>query len=296
MSFYRFIDAERARWSVRILCRVLGVARSAYYDWLEGDHPGRKPDEASLSVHIKAIWRRSRGTYGVPRVHAELRAEGHRVGRHRVARLMREFGLTGTPKRRFRGSTTDSNHDNRIAENLLQRDFRATRPNQVWVGDITYLPTTSGWVYLAVLIDLFSRKVVGWALEPHMRTDLCLSAFKRAVAARVSVVELIHHTDRGSQYTSDDYQKAVSAVGAVPSMSRKGDCWDNAVAESFFGTLEQELVGRLKRPWRGPEDARADLSGYIHGFYNGRRRHSTIGFMSPVDFERSHVMSEAVAA
>ncbi len=288
MSSYRFIQAEEARWSVRSMCSVLGVSRSAYYDWLSHDsHHGTDAD-AVLAVHIKAIHRRSRRTYGSPRVHAELVAEGHRVGRNRVARLMRELGLSGIPRRRFKGTTTRSDHEDPVADNLLDRDFSADRPNQAWVGDITYLRTSAGWVYLAVLIDLFSRKVVGWAMADHMRTELCLAALHQAVASRQPGPGLVHHTDRGCQYTSRAYQAALGSRGITPSMSRKGNCWDNAVSESFFGTLEQELVRENDGDWNDLDEARAAVSNYIHSFYNSMRRHSTIGYRSPVDFERHH--------
>ena len=209
------------------------------------------------------------------------------MGHERVARLMREHGLSGTPKRRFRPTTTTTNPAARVAANILNRQFTATRPNQAWVGDITYLRTRSGWVYLAVLLDLFSRKVVGWSLQKHMQTELCLQALQQAVATRQPGTGLLHHTDRGSQYTSDDYGKNLEAIGAIPSMSRKGNCWDNAVAESFFGTLEQEEV-RQGADWADEDAARAAVSDYIHGFYNQRRRHSTLGQLSPVDFEAAH--------
>ncbi len=295
MTAYRFIDAEKAIWPVRVICRALRVSRSAYYTWKQGGTTGRAASDATLSVHIKAIHRRSLGTYGVPRVLAELRAEGHQVGKERVGRLMREQGLTGTPKRRYRPTTTDSDHDDRVAENLLDRKFTSTVPNQAWVGDITYLATRAGWVYLAVLIDLFSRKVVGWSLQQHMQTELCLQALHQAVATRHPGPGLLHHTDRGSQYTSDDYQDALEAIGATPSMSRKGNCWDNAVAESFFGTLEQELVLQLEEAWHDEAAARAAVGAYIHGFYNQRRRHSTLGQLSPVQFEAAHRVVEAAA-
>lgn len=295
MSIYRFIAAEKAQWPVRLMCRVLGVARSAYSDWAQREPSPRATEDAVLAVHIKAIHRRARGTYGSPRIHAELRAEGRLVGRRRVARLMRQHGLEGTPKRRFKGSTTDSAHDDRVAENLLQREFSVQGPNQAWVGDITYLPTAVGWVYLAVLLDLYSRKVVGWALANHMQTELCLMAWAQAVATRAPEPGLVHHTDRGSQYTSAAYQQALERVGAVPSMSRKGDCWDNAVAESFFGTLEQELVGQSE-PWATENEARQAVSGYIHGFYNSIRRHSSLDYVAPVAFEAARRVAEEAAA
>ena len=295
MTRYRFIHAERACWSVRLLCRVLGVARSAYYAWCRDVPSPRALDDATLVVHIKAIHRRSRATYGSPRVYVELRADGFEVGRRRVARLMREHGLEGIPKKRFKGSTTDSVHEDPVAPNLLDRKFVVAGPNLAWVGDITYLPTQAGWVYLAVLLDLYSRKVVGWSLASHMQTELCLEALAQAVALRAPQAGLVHHTDRGSQYTSGAYQQALEHVGAVASMSRKGNCWDNAVAESFFGTLEQELV-RVEGPWADADAARAAVSDYIHGFYNDHRRHSTLGYQSPVDFEAERRQVERAAA
>ncbi len=249
MRVYQFIDAERACWPVRAMCRVLGVARSAFNDWARGELGRRAVEDARLEVHIKAIHRRSNGTYSSPRVRRELVGEGLVVGVHRVARLMRELELSGTPKRRFKGTTTVSKDGDQFATNLLDRDFATEAPNKAWVGDITYLPTRLGWVYLAVLIDLFSRKVVGWSLASHMQTDLCLDALGSALATRAPPAGLIHHTDRGSQYTSGAYQDALAAAGATPSMSRKGNCWDNAVAESFFATLKQELLAQMDELW-----------------------------------------------
>jgi transposase InsO family protein len=241
----------------------------------------------ALLVHVKAIWRRSRQTYGAPRITRELREEGLVVGQRRVARLMRENGMAGIPKRRFKRPDTPPDSQLPAADNLLDRQFTVTAPNVAWVTDITYLPITGGFVYLAVLLDLFSRKVVGWALESHMRTELCLAALSRAVVARQPAPGLIHHSDQGSQYRSTAYQQALSELGAVVSMSRKGNCWDNAVAESFFGTLEQELVLR-EGPFADLEAAYTAVSDYIHHFYNERRRHSTLGHQSPVAFEEAH--------
>ena len=253
-----------------------------------------KVGNASLSVHVRAIHRRSRGTYGSPRIHAELKSEGHRVGRHRVARLMREMGLSGTPKRRFRVTTTRSKHTMPVAENVLQRDFHVDAPNRVWVGDITYLSTAAGFVVLSVLLDLYRRKVVGWSLAPHMHTERCMNALNQAKPTRSPAPGLLHHSDRGSQYTSGAYQGALAAISARPSMSRKGDCWDNAVAESFFGTLEQELVRSSPR-WADGEEARKAVGETIHSFYNAQRRHSSLGYLSPVDFELRHHTSARAA-
>jgi len=295
VSTYRFISLEKARWSVRMLCRVLRVARSAYHAWVASPKSLHAVEDSALTVHIKVIHRRSRGTYGAPRVHAELVAEGHEVGRRRVARLMRLAGLAGTPKRRYRGTTTDSDHQDRVADNVLNRSFQAAAPNQLWVGDITYLPTSRGWVYLAVLVDLFSRKIVGWAMRADMQTELCLQALRRAIATRQPAPGLVHHTDRGSQYTSREYQQKLARIGATPSMSRKGNCWDNAVAESFFGTMEQELVLNKEGAWRDIDHAKKAVGDYIHGFYNNYRRHSTNGQISPVEYEARYRALERAA-
>lgn len=292
MTLYRFIDAERAHTPIRLLCRTLGVARSAFYAWRHGG-PSRRDQEATrLAVHIRAIHRRSRGTYGSPRVHAALLQQGLPVGRKRVARLMASLGLSGTPKRRFRRSVAGASTN--VAENLLKRDFTTDAPNRAWVTDITYLHTSVGFVYLAVVIDLFSRKVVGWSLASHMRTELCLAALARAIAARMPQRGLVHHSDRGCQYTSAEYQRALQARGLVASMSRKGNCWDNAVAESFFGTLEHELV-KQSTMWADAVEARAAVSDYIHGFYNAERLHSRLGYRSPVAFEETHQRVQVAA-
>ena len=225
---------------------------------------------------------------------AALRKQGVLVNHKRVARIMRAEGLQGLPRRRFHGSTTDSAHARPVAPNVLARDFSAQAPNVAWVGYITYLPVASGWAYLAILIDLFSRKVVGWALDEHMRTELCLTALRRAVAARQPSVGLVHHSDRGAQYASAEYAEALQRAGIVQSMSRKGNCWDNAVAESFFGTLEQELGGRAR--WASVAQARVEVGRWIQDFYNDERLHSTLGFRSPVEYETIHQASMSEAA
>ena len=264
------------------MCRVLRVSRSSFYEWLRG-RTWRPDKDAGTLAHIKAAHQASRGTYGSPRVVAELRAQGMKIGRRRVARLMSESGLSGTPKRRFKGTTTDSAHGLKVAPNLLDRQFTVASPNAVWVGDITYLPVADGWVYLAVLIDLYSRKVVGWSMADNMETELCLAALRQAVTTRRGAQGTMHHSDRGSQYASRAYTTALSDFGMVQSMSRKGNCWDNAVAESFFGTLEQELIkGRVWTDLAAAQDAVGD---YIHRFYNQERRHSNNGHLSPVEFE-----------
>ncbi|MFT6230893.1 MAG: putative transposase [Myxococcota bacterium] len=287
VAVYRFMLTEKALgvWPVAAMGRALQVCTSAYYQWAK-DPAATERSDPLLRVHIRAIHRKSRKTYGAPRIHAELQEEGHRVARKRVARLMQEEQLSGVPTQKvFRVSTTLSEHEDPIADNLLQRNFTVEPPNQAWVGDITYLRTPAGFVYLAVIVDLHSRRVVGWAIRDHMRTRLVLEALDRAVALRRPGAGRTHHTDRGSQYASVEYRSALDTIGAVPSMRRKGDCWDNAVAESFFGTLEQEWV-KQSREGSGLAEARSAVIDYIVPFYTHERRHSTLGQKSPVVFER----------
>jgi len=279
---FELVHAERDNFPVALSCRVLEVSRSGYYRWLQAEPSKRECDDAVLKAHVKDIHREHKGRYGSPRIHRELKERGHCVGRKRVARLMREEGLQGRKKRRFR-RTTDSRHSLRIAPNLLNRDFTSASANKVWVGDITYVPTTEGWLYLAVLLDMFSRRVVGWAMSDHIDTELALKALEMACVARNPPAGLVHHTDRDVRYASDEYQQALTDMGAVPSMSRKADCWDNAVAESFFATLEKELLG--DKAIRSRRLTRVAIANYIENYYNVRRRHSHIGFATPLEHE-----------
>ncbi len=287
------IRAEKANFPVAFMCRQLGLSTSGYYAWERREVSQRQRDDAVLMEEIKASHRRSRGTYGSPRIYDDLKEQGETVGRHRVARLMRENGITARPLKRFR-KTTDSNHNLPVAPNLLERNFETDRPDLVWVGDITYIWTARGWTYLAVILDLFSRRVVGWALDDNIRSELVLKALEMAVGLRQVAPGLIFHSDRGSQYASHDYQKALAAAGITPSMSRKGDCWNNAVSESFFSTLKRELVS--KRYWLNMKAARLAIHEYIEAFYNGRRKHSTNGNLSPVEYERRFKCQAAMAA
>lgn len=281
---FAFIEAEKAHYPVSVLCSVLEVSRSGFYAWRKRPKSSRASKDAVLAEAITKVYASSRGTYGSPRVHAELREQGEVVSRKRVARLMRDQGLVARRKRRFRPATTDSNHQQPVAENLLNRSFERTSPNQAWVGDITYIPTGEGWLYLAALIDLFSRRVVGWAMSDHIDRQLTLDALEMAVVNRRKVVkDVLHHSDRGSQYASADYRRALADAGLIASMSRKGNCWDNAVAESFFSTLKWELNHR--RPFETRSDARRAIFEYIEVFYNRRRRHSSLGYLSPMQFE-----------
>ena len=239
---FEFVHAEKANHSVRTLCRVLQVSPSGYYAWRQERSGTRRNEDAVLAVHIRAIYKRSRRTYGSPRVTEQLKREGFAVGRNRVARLMRQEGLEAVPPKRFR-VTTDSKHSEPVAPNLLARQFDPAGPNEAWATDITYVRTWQGWLYLAVVIDLFSRRVVGWAADSHMRTELVLDALAMALARRRPGVGLVHHSDRGSQYASKRYQDELERHGIIASMSRKGDCWDNAVAESFFRHHQGRAAG-----------------------------------------------------
>ena len=279
---FALIDAEKAKYPLAVLCAALEVSRSGYYAWKGRPAPARANADEQLGVEIAAIHRRSRATYGSPRVHAELRAKDRRVGKKRVERLMRENGLAARRKRRFR-RTTDSNHTSPIAPNVLQRNFEQAAPNQAWVTDVTYLFTAEGWLYLAAMLDLFSRRVVGWATSDTNDRFLALAALNQALRARRPRAGLVHHSDRGSPYASEDYRSALREGGITASMSRTGDCWDNSVAESFFATLKGELVDHEHYPTRAAASAAVDE--YIERFYNIERRHSYLGYVSPIEFE-----------
>ena len=279
---FRFVEAEKAHYPIRLMCRCLAVSRSGYYAWRKRPASERMKQDARLRVEIAASHSASRRTYGSPRILRDLREEGRRVSRKRVARLMRELGLEGCRKRRFR-ATTDSRHRFPVAPNLLMRDFEVDAPNTAWVTDITYLATLDGWLYLAVILDLFSRRVVGYAMSERIDRALVLEALREALVRRPGAHDLIHHSDRGSQYASHDYRDALDQAGITCSMSRRGDCWDNAVVESFFGTLKMELLYEL--PLQTRSETRSAVADYIDGFYNVRRRHSSLGYRSPLEFE-----------
>lgn len=279
---FSFIKEHAADFGVTWMCRRLGVSPSGYYAYRGRPATKRALRDARLSLRIQAIHRQSRGTYGRPRICDELRAQGHRVGPRRVGRLMRAQGLFGRMPKRFK-KTTDSKHDHGYAPNLLQQNFSAPEPNRVWLSDITYVRTWQGWLYVAVTVDAFSRRVVGYAIDDHMRTDLVLDALRQAVRHRRPGRGLVHHSDRGTQYASEAFRKALRAIGAKSSMSSTGNCFDNAAAESFFSTLKQELIHR--HAWPTKASAKAAIADYIDHFYNPRRRHSFVGNISPLDFE-----------
>jgi len=289
---FRFIDAEKATYPVTILCRVLRVSRAGYYAWRQRPLSARAVHDEALTALIGTSHTNSRGTYGVRRIHADLQASGRCVGYKRVRRLMRRAGLTGSRRGR-RVRTTSSDPTAICAPNLVQRHFHAEAPNRLWVGDITYLPTSEGWHYLAVLLDVYSRRVVGWAFADHLRVDLTLDALQMALLGRLPAAGLVHHTDRGSQYTASVYQQLLIDQGITCSMSRRGQCLDNAMAESFFATLKTELVARVR--WLSGREARRAIFDYLEVFYNRQRRHSALGYRSPVHFEQ-HQRLTATAA
>ncbi len=279
---FGFIQTEKATYPVRVLCRTLKVSTSGFYAWCKRGRSARAKRDAALKVQILAAHAASDKTYGSPRIHNDLKTAGENIGRMRVARLMRDEGIEGQRKRRFR-VTTDSRHSHPVAANKLNRDFTVSAPDKVWVSDITYIWTREGWMYLAAILDLFSRRVVGWSMEPYIDRTLALDALGMALRTRRPEPGLLHHSDRGIQYASGDYQKLLDEHGIDCSMSRKGDCWDNAVAESFFSTLKAERVHRVDYITRS--QARASVFEYIEAFYNPRRRHSVLGYVSPVQHE-----------
>jgi transposase InsO family protein len=268
------------------LCRALGVSPSGFYAWLERPASRRSQQDSRLLEQIRVLHAASGHTYGAPRIHAELHAAGTHIGRKRVARLMRGASLAGRSPKRFRRTTLPARLPVTQPPDLVQRQFTPGAPDRLWVADITYIRTWEGWLYLATVLDAFSRRVVGWALADHLRTELATDALDMALTTRRPPPGLIHHSDRGGQYLSATYISRLMAHGARSSVGRVGTCWDNAVAESFFATLKTELLYRAVWPTR--QHARTAIFRYIEGFYNQHRRHSTLGFLSPADYERHH--------
>jgi len=277
------VQQEKATHHVATLCRVLGVSPSGYYAWCDRPPSPRARIDQVLLVQIHAIHERSRSTYGAPRIHAELRAQGVRCGRKRVARLMRQAGLAGAQRRRYRG-TTRQNPDAVAAPDLVQRDFTASGPDQLWVADITYVPTGEGWLYLATLLDAWSRRIVGWAMGDTLRTALVVDALNMALWNRRPVGEVVHHSDRGAQYTSLAFSQRCREAGVAPSMGSVGNAYDNVLAEAFFATLKTELL--MRHTFMTRREAQLALFDFIEGFYNSHRRHSALGYLSPAEFER----------
>ena len=283
---YQFIQEQRGRFPVAVLCQSMRVARSGYYAWRDQQPRKRQKENETLLSPIRQSFERSKGTYGSPGVLRDLRAEGIACGKHRVARLMRAAGLHALPAPPRFVVTTDSRHALPVAQNLLDQQFGAVQADERWGADITYLWNGEGWLYLAVVLDLFSRRVVGWSMQAGLHKGLVLSALQMALCRRRPEPGLLHHSDRGSQYASGAFQEALSAAGAVCSMSRRGNCFDNAVVESFFGTLKVELVHRCRFATR--REARREVFEYIEVWYNRKRRHSSLGYLSPQEFEQRH--------
>ncbi|MBA3868054.1 MAG: IS3 family transposase [Anaerolineae bacterium] len=279
---YQAIEASKGEYPVSRLCAVLNIAESGYYAWLNQAPSAHKQENQELEQCICTIWKQYRGIYGAPRIHAELQEQGINVGHNRVARLMRQTGIQGKTTRKRRTHTTQSDPSHPVAANVLDRQFTAKRPNEVWLTDITYIDTAEGFLYLAAVMDLYSRQIVGMAMADHLRTDLVESALDMALTQRRPPRNLLHHSDRGSQYTSMDYQKRLSASYMTVSMSRVGNCWDNAPMESFWATLKRECADIV---FASHSQARVELFSYIMSFYNRQRRHSTLGFVSPYTFE-----------
>ena len=282
---YVCINRRRNQYPVSMMCRLLKVSRSGYYAWKTRPESQRAQTDRELTGVIRRLHAQSHGTYGSPRIRDDLRDEGYHYGRHKVARLMRQAGLKGCPRRRFR-VTTQCDPTHPVAANVLKQDFSATRPNERWAADITYIATHQGWLYLAVVMDLYSRRIVGWSMDRWMSRHLVIDALRMALGARQldAGQPLLHHSDRGAQYTSDDFRQLLLKNGIECSMSARGNCYDNAVVESFFGLLKRERVKGMI--YRSRDEARADIFDYIECFYNRKRRHGYLGNVSPADFER----------
>jgi putative transposase len=280
---YQFIEDDREQYPITMMCRVLDIARSGYYAWRKQPLSARKMADLLLLMHIRDVFEQSRQTYGSYRIQATLVEQGLRCGRKRVARLMGEDELEPKTSRPFKVVTTDTNHTLPVAPNRLNQAFTADRPDQIWLADITYVPTAEGWLYLAVVLDLYSRRIVGWAISDSLHRQLVIDALQMALTARQPPPGLLHHSDRGSQYASQEYQTLLTQAQMVGSMSRKGNCYDNAPLESFFGTFKTELVFHQHYATRA--QAKLDIFEYIEVFYNRFRRHSALDYKSPVNYE-----------
>jgi transposase InsO family protein len=279
---YRAIQEHDRRYPIRLMCRALAVSPAGYYAWRERPESRRAAANRTLLSAIRVLHQESRETYGSPSIWDALSKQGHAVGKHRVARLMRQDGIRAKTVKKWR-ATTQSQHRFPVAANTVNRQFTVESPNRVWAGDITYVWTTEGWLYLAVLLDLYSRRVIGWAMGQRLTGELAEQALRMALTNRQPRAGLLHHSDRGSQYAAMNYQQVLTRHGITPSMSRKGNCWDNACVESFFGTLKRELV--YHRHYATRDEAKQDIFEYLEVFYNRQRRHSTLGYDSPAEYE-----------
>ena len=279
---YRAIQEHDRRYPIRLMCRALAVSAAGYYAWRTRPESTRSVSARTVLSAIRVIHRESRETYGSPSIWDALIKQGHRVGEHRVARLMRQHGIRAKTVKKWR-ATTQSHHRFPVTTNTLNRQFTVAQPNQVWAGDITYVWTAEGWLYLAVILDLYSRLVIGWAMAARLTVDLTQQALRMALHRRAPKAGLVHHSDQGSQYAATAYQQQLAAYGITGSMSRRGNCWDNACVESFFGTLKRELI--YHRQYRTRAEAMQEIFEYLEVFYNRQRRHSTLSYNSPAEFE-----------
>ena len=280
---FRFIEENQGEYPVWLMAQCLGLSSSGYYDWKGRGGSSRKGDLELLRA-IEDIHKASRRTYGSPRIFDQLKGMGWRVSKGKVERLMRKEGIRAKTRKKFR-VTTDSKHNHPVAPNILNRQFQPVAANRAWASDITYVSTKQGWLYLAVIIDLFSRRVVGWSMDERMTKDLCLNALTMALYRRRPGPGLIHHSDRGSQYACDDYRRQLALNGIVASMSRKGNCWDNAVVESFFHSLKTELI--YHEEFENRADARRQIFEWIEVFFNRQRTHSALGYLTPTQYEEA---------
>lgn len=287
---YQFIDTEKKVFPISLLCKVMNVSRSGFYSWSCRDKSDREKERERLIPKVKKIHKEVRGAYGARRISEELTAKGENCGRTKAATLMQLANVAAKQKKKFK-ATTDSKHKLPVAPNVLNRNFVVSQPDVAYCSDITYIWTTEGWLYLAVVIDLYSRKIVGWSLKSRMTKDLVINALQMAIWRRRPLPGLIFHSDRGSQYCSNDFQRFLKENRMTSSMSRKGNCWDNSVAESFFGSLKTERVFDSLYPTR--ETARRDIVDYIEMFFNSRRRHSYLAYLSPNDFEKMMELKKA---
>jgi putative transposase len=281
---FRLVEDCRNTWPIHTLCHVMGVSTAGYYAWRSRPDSKRAAEDRTLLADIRQVHSASGNRYGSPRIHAALRAQGRKVGRGRVERLMRRYGVRGLVAQRRRVQTTDSRHTFPVAPNLLNRQFTAAAPNQVWLADLTYIATGEGWLYMAAIMDLHTRKIIGWAMRDHLRAELATSALLMATQRQRPGAGLIQHSDRGVQYACGDYQTALEAAGIIPSMSRRANPLDNAPMESFFHTLKTELVHH--RTYATRDDAKRDLFSYVEGFYNRQRLHSALDYRTPDQAER----------
>jgi putative transposase len=286
---YAFIKEHRYQWAISLMCRVLEVAVSGFYDWLGRPVSKRAKENEVLTEKIIMFHCGSRCTYGSPRIHKDIKHAGYNISENRVARLMKLQGIRGKAKRKFK-TTTTSKHQRPRAENLVKQDFQSSEPNKLWVGDITYISTLEGWLYLAIILDVFSRKVIGWAFSDRLTDDLVLTALTMAKQQRQTTAGLIHHSDQGSQYASVNFQNSLKDNDMTQSMSGKGNCYDNAVAESFFATLKTE---EADSPYLTRQQGITSIFSYIETFYNSKRRHSSLNYLSPIDFEKVYLAKVA---